>query len=187
MPASILTRTPSGVDAGVSTSSKRRSSGACSRQALWVAMSVAPRFTSSRTTLRKRRSGSHSHPLYIWGEVSGEAGAASPRSNHGLWSWVPAFAGTTRGESFAFVNRIVAVDLFRQFDHHASGRHVDGRNHGVGERQHDGGAGRRRDLDDVAGAKIMDRNHLAKRFARRGHRGEADQIGVVIFVLLGLR
>ena len=36
MPASMRTSTPSGAGFGVSTSSKRRSLCACSRQALWV-------------------------------------------------------------------------------------------------------------------------------------------------------
>src|SRR6201999_3792170 len=59
--------------------------------------------------------------------------------------------------------RFVALDFRGQFDHHAAASDVDGRHNSVGERQQHGGAGRRHDLDDVAGAEIMDRDELAER------------------------
>jgi hypothetical protein len=77
---------------------------------------------------------------------------------------------------------LVALDFLRQFDHHAAAFEIDRRHHGVGERQQHGRALRRRDLDDVAGAEIMDREHAAERLVRGIHRGKPDQVGVVIFV-----
>ena len=46
---------------------------------------------------------------------------------------------------------------------------------------------RRRDLDDVAGAEIMDRDDAAERLVRGVDRGKPDQVGVVIFVVVGRR
>src|SRR5436853_7763000 len=85
------------------------------------------------------------------------------------WLWVPAFAGTTMEGADAC---LFALDLVRQFDHHAPAFEIDRRHHGVGERQQHRRAVRRCDLDDVAGAEIMDRDNPAERFIRRGDRGE---------------
>ena len=83
------------------------------------------------------------------------------------------------------VGDVVAVDFLRQFDHHAAAGEIDRRHHRIGERQQHGRALRRRDLDDVAGAEIMDRDDAAERLVRGIDRGKPDQIGVVIFVLVG--
>src|ERR1700727_994200 len=72
--------------------------------------------------------------------------------NHGLWLWVPAFAGTTRGVGGV---RLVAVNLFGQRDHDTAAGKIDGRNDRIGERQQHRHPARWRDLDDVAGAAIM--------------------------------
>ena len=57
----------------------------------------------------------------------------------------------------------VAFDFLRQFDHHAAAREIDRRHDCIGERQQHGRALRRRDLDDVASAEIMDRDDAAER------------------------
>ena len=60
---------------------------------------------------------------------------------------------------------------------------IDLRHRGVGERQHHGRAALRRlDLDQVAGAEIMDRDHGAERTAVRVDRRKADQVGVIELV-----
>ena len=80
---------------------------------------------------------------------------------------------------------VVAFNHPRQFDHDAAAGEIDRRHHRVGERQQQRRTLRRRDLNDVAGAEIMDREHAAERIAIRGDGGEPDQIGVVIFVVIG--
>src|SRR5712675_702665 len=82
---------------------------------------------------------------------------------------------------------LVTRDLVRQFDHHTSVRAIDQRHHGIGERQQHGRALRWRDLDDVAGAKIVDRDDAAERFIRRRYGGEPDQVGVIELILVGGR
>src|SRR6187397_2662989 len=81
---------------------------------------------------------------------------------------------------------VVAFNFLGQFYHDAAGRKVDRRHHGIGERQQHRRALRWCDLDDVAGAEIMDRGDAAERFVCSIHRGEPDQIGMVIFVVVGL-
>src|SRR6185312_6895621 len=179
MPASMCINTPSGADSGVSTSSKRKSLCACSRQALWVfVIAIIP--LSSRPS--EARAGIHNPDANVvrgWSNIQ--------LDNKGVWLWVPAFAGTTRGEVFACGGRVVAFDFIRQFDQHTSAGKIDSRHHRVGERQQHGRAGGRRDLDDVAGAEIVDRDDLAERLAARGDGGQSDQVGVVIFVVRGRR
>src|SRR5258706_10682318 len=112
----------------------------------------------------------------------------------------PSYAGSTRvsiifakrwiaGSSPAMTTgvRILALDLIRQFDHHTPAPKIDPGHHGMGERQQHGRAIRRCDLDDIAGAEIVDRDNAAKRLARGIHRGEPDQVGVVIFILADVR
>ena len=70
----------------------------------------------------------------------------------------------------------LALDLPGQIDHHASPGDVDGRNHGVGKWQQHGRALWRRDLDDVAGAEIMDADDAADRLVGRIHRGKEIRI-----------
>src|SRR6266481_3341676 len=56
--------------------------------------------TSSRTSERKRtRSGIHNHRTSLFEN----AGATSRDNNKGQWLWVPAFAGTTRGDDTSFL------------------------------------------------------------------------------------
>src|SRR5258708_37602361 len=56
--------------------------------------------TSSRTSERKRtRSGIHNHRTSLFEN----AGATSRDNNKGLWLWVRAFAGTTRGDDTSFL------------------------------------------------------------------------------------
>src|ERR1700726_1050879 len=57
----------------------------------------------------------------------------------------------------------------------------------MGERQQQRCAAGRRDFDDIAGAEIMDRDDAAERFVGRVDRSEPDQVGVVIFILVGGR
>jgi len=78
------------------------------------------------------------------------------------------------------------LDLLGQFDHDASARKIDRRHHDMGEWQQHGRAMRRRDLDDVAGAEIVDRDDVAERVICERYRGESDQVGVVILVLPGV-
>ena len=81
----------------------------------------------------------------------------------------------------------VAFYLRRQFDHDTAARDVDGWYNGVGEGQQQGGAIRRRDLDDVAGAEIVHGDHAAERIAGCGDGGKPDQVGVVVFVCVRRR
>src|SRR6202043_603989 len=78
------------------------------------------------------------------------------------WLWVPAPRAQLRARrgrwaerSASIISHIVAVELFRQFDHHPPGLQIYRRHHGVSERQQHGGALRRRNLDDIAGAEIV--------------------------------
>src|SRR5689334_1730178 len=70
---------------------------------------------------------------------------------------------------------LFALDFLRQLDHDAAGFDIDGRHHGVGERQQQGRALWRRDLDDVAGTEIMDGDDTADRLVRGIDRSEPDQ------------
>src|SRR5438445_11930557 len=106
MPASILTRTPSGAGVGVSMSSNLRSLCACRRQALWV--------LAIRVLHYSRRPGQASDSERDPGPITtmlvdGRSWSAIQRNNKRLWLWVPAFAGTTIGE--VRVIRL-ALDLF---------------------------------------------------------------------------
>src|SRR3954468_7348854 len=109
------------------------------------------------------------------------------------WLWVSAFTGTTSGRcggSFALFTVIiivafVALDLRGQLDDDAAALDVDGRHHGVGERQQQRAAGRRRDLDDVAGAEVMHGDDASERFTCSGFRSEPDQVRMVVLVFIG--
>jgi len=81
----------------------------------------------------------------------------------------------------------VAFDFLRQLDDDAATREIDRWHHGIGERQQHGRALGRRDLDDIAGAEIMDGDDAAERLIGGAHGREPDQIGVVIFVVIGIR
>src|SRR5262245_20548903 len=71
-------------------------------------------------------------------------------------------------------------------NHDTSARDVDFRYERIGKREHDRvAAGGRPQLQDIAGAEIMDRHHGADRDAGRGHGGEPDQVGVVELVVGG--
>src|ERR1700742_4874408 len=124
MPASIRTSTPSGAGFGVSTSSKRRSLCACSRQALWV---FAIAFIPRRPGQAKREPGPITTNAFF-----AKIGTTRLAENHGLWLLVLDFAGTTR----KIVVGLVAFNLVRQFDHHASAGEIDRGHNGIGERQH---------------------------------------------------
>ena len=81
--------------------------------------------------------------------------------------------------SFVQASGLVAVNLFRQRDHDATAGKIDRRHHGVRKRQQECSPARRRDLDDVARAEIMDRDHTAERLIGRRHRGEPSAEGTL--------
>src|ERR1700752_2129786 len=110
----------------------------------------------------------------------------------------PSGPGNISGNSVRMVARQVialclckrglfALDFLRQFDHDAAAGDVDSRHHGICERQQHGRALWRCDLYDVAGAEIMDGDDAADRLVCGIHRGEPDQVGVVVLVAISGR
>src|SRR5579863_7620721 len=79
---------------------------------------------------------------------------------------------------------VFALDFARRLYDDATGVEIDARRDALGERQKQRFAAlSRRDLEDVAGAVIHERDDAAERRARRIDRFKPDQIVVVEFVL----
>ena len=81
----------------------------------------------------------------------------------------------------------ISLNLGRRHKHDAPGCDVDLGSNRCGERQQQRLAARGRDLQEIAGAEIVDRDDGAERIAVAVLRREADQVGVIVFVRRGRR
>src|SRR4051812_517578 len=83
---------------------------------------------------------------------------------------------------------VVAERAGQRIDHNPSARDVHHRNHGLGERQHESRAAKRRlHLDEIAGAEIVDRDNGTERRAARVRNRQPHEVGMIKFIRLRWR
>src|SRR5262249_38370339 len=99
--------------------------------------------------------------------------------------WVWLYGSIRFGRRGTGHNVFVSRRLFRQYDDDASGRDLDDGHGGGRERVHQGfAAGRRRDLQNVARAEIVNREDGADGPASRILGAKPDQVGMVELIRL---